>query len=207
MGESLCVCVSCWKLACIMLVCVYLSDLPDLIFKFILSYQATKVSDFMYWLISQYFICFFVDNSAQKVQSLGPNLQEIIICGKKKKKELVEMSYEAGNQYFEFFFGCFFSGDSLLKETCSSLHFTRGEVLLSDPHHRCWRWKSPLCEVWENCVCVSSTRLKARILRYLTHRRLHPQTEMLQSGLQARGVGVCVFVCLRRRGFKGVTRR
>ena len=105
------------------------------------------------------------------------------------------------------FFGCFFSGDSLLKETCSSLHFTRGEVLLSDPHHRCWRWKSPLCEVWENCVCVSSTRLKARILRYLTHRRLHPQTEMLQSGLQARGVGVCVFVCLRRRGFKGVTRR
>lgn len=85
------------------------------------------------------FHAFSVDSSAQRVKSLDPNLQEIIMCG---KNGLVEMSYEAGNLYCQAFFKDYF-----LKETRYSPHFTRGEALLSDPHHRCWRWMSSLCEV------------------------------------------------------------
>lgn len=76
----------------------------------------------------------------KKVKTVGPNLQEIIKCG---EDYLFKFSYEPGNSAF-----CFvFFMNSLLKETWYSLYIIGGEVLVSDPHHRCWRWKSPLCEV------------------------------------------------------------
>lgn len=94
-------------------------------------------------------------------------------CVPQHKKKLTSWDELWGwKPILSFFFS--FLRDSFLKETCYSPRFSRGEALRSDPHHRCWRRMSPLCEVWENCVCVSYSRHKARILRCLTHRRLCP---------------------------------